>query len=82
MSILRKQVVEGSYVSGRLTGTTARIVVNDLPAPYIAEGGNGRALCRGEDHATGPPARGAKASSSTAPTSAGLRGSPAPRCSR
>ncbi len=61
MSVLRKAVVEGAYVSGRLTGTTARVVVNDLPAPYIAESGKGRALVprlKIADRTTGEKSRG------------------------
>jgi uncharacterized secreted protein with C-terminal beta-propeller domain len=35
--------VEGSYVSGRLTGATARVVVSAYPDVPVAETGNGRA---------------------------------------
>ena len=44
MRVERTALAEGSYVSSRLTGATARLVVSTPPPSRVARRGNGRAL--------------------------------------
>jgi len=61
MRVLRTEVIDGSYVSARLSGATARVVSASYPPATIAGGGNGGALvprARVHDRVTGATKRG------------------------